>query len=38
MYVDRAGLVYLRINDDILSDNQGFVSVEVEVVHPTADG
>jgi hypothetical protein len=28
---DRSGVLYLRINDDILSDNEGFVTVEVSV-------
>ncbi len=28
---DREGFLYLRINDDILSDNEGYVTVEVEV-------
>lgn len=28
---DREGYLYLRINDDILSDNEGFVTVEIEV-------
>ena len=32
---DRNGFLYLRINDDILSDNEGFVSVEVTVSTPT---
>ena len=27
----RDGFLYLRINDDILSDNEGYVTVEVEV-------
>ncbi len=34
-YADRAGLLYLRINDDILSDNDGYVTVEVSVTSPT---
>jgi len=29
------GMLYLRINDDILSDNEGFVEVEIEVHSPT---
>lgn len=28
---DRAGVLYLRIDDDILSDNEGWVEVEVDV-------
>ena len=28
---DREGFLYLRINDDILSDNEGYVAVEIEV-------
>lgn len=30
-YADQEGLLYLRINDDILSDNEGSVIVEVTV-------
>ena len=30
----RDGLLYLRIDDDILSDNEGFVVVEIEVSRP----
>ncbi len=30
-YAERSGLLYLRINDDILSDNEGYVTVELEV-------
>jgi hypothetical protein len=29
--VNDSGVLYLRINDDILSDNEGYVTVEVEV-------
>jgi hypothetical protein len=29
--VDRDGTLYLRIDDDVLSDNEGFVTVEVSV-------
>ena len=32
--VREPGLLYLRINDDILSDNEGYVGVEVSVVSP----
>ena len=32
--VDQPGHIYFRINDDILSDNEGFVTVEVEVEAP----
>jgi hypothetical protein len=31
LFVDRSGLLYFRINDDILSDNEGYVSLEVSV-------
>ncbi len=31
IFVERAGTLYLRINDDILSDNEGWVAVEIEV-------
>jgi hypothetical protein len=30
-YADQAGLLYLRIDDDILSDNEGWVTVAVTV-------
>jgi hypothetical protein len=33
--VRQEGLLYLRINDDILSDNVGWMRVEVDVVRPT---
>lgn len=33
-YVNEQGLLYLRINDDILSDNEGYVTVEVEIMPP----
>ena len=32
-YVDRDGMLYLRIDDDILSDNEGYVTVEIHVSH-----
>jgi hypothetical protein len=32
MQIDRDGLLYLRINDDILSDNRGSILVEVVVI------
>lgn len=32
-----AGFLYFRINDDILSDNEGFVNVEVVVTKPDVD-
>jgi hypothetical protein len=35
-YAERPGLLYLRINDDILSDNEGYVTVEVSVTSPTS--
>jgi hypothetical protein len=31
---DKAGALYFRINDDILSDNEGYVTVELEVETP----
>lgn len=34
--MSEAGLLYLRIDDDILSDNDGWVEVEVTIVSPTA--
>jgi hypothetical protein len=34
-YVNSDGLLYLRIDDDILSDNEGFVTVEVSVTQAT---
>ena len=34
LVVEQTGTLYLRINDDILSDNEGFVTVEVEVISP----
>ncbi len=37
LYVDQPGTLYLRINDDILSDNEGYVSIEVEVRAPEED-
>jgi hypothetical protein len=36
MPVDRAGTLYLRINDDILSDNEGWVEVRIDV-QPAAE-
>lgn len=35
-YAERAGTLYLRINDDILSDNEGYVTVEVTVTPSTS--
>jgi hypothetical protein len=35
LVADREGALYLRINDDILSDNKGYVRVEVTVSTPT---
>ena len=32
---NESGLLYLRIDDDILSDNDGWVAVEVTVITPT---
>lgn len=34
-WIDQDGTLYLRIDDDILSDNEGFVTVEVTVIQPT---
>ena len=31
---DRAGILYFRINDDILSDNEGYVTVELQIEAP----
>jgi hypothetical protein len=31
------GFLYLRINDDILSDNEGYVTVEIEVKSADSD-
>ncbi len=36
-YAERSGSLCLRINDDILSDNEGFVTVEVSVTSPQTD-
>ena len=32
IWSDKAGMLYLRINDDILSDNEGSLQVTVEVI------
>ena len=34
-WVDKVGTLYLRIDDDILGDNEGYVTVEVTVTQPT---
>jgi hypothetical protein len=34
-WVEREGTLYLRIDDDILSDNEGYVSVEITITQPT---
>ncbi|MDY7079198.1 MAG: hypothetical protein SXV54_19970 [Chloroflexota bacterium] len=34
-WASESGILYLRIDDDILSDNDGWVSVEVTVIPPT---
>ena len=34
-YVNAEGMLYLRIDDDILSDNKGFMTVEISVVEAT---
>ncbi|HQE93485.1 MAG TPA: hypothetical protein PLH19_11440 [Anaerolineae bacterium] len=36
-YAERSGLLYLRINDDILTDNEGYVTVEISVTSPETD-
>lgn len=36
-YADRSGLIFFRINDDILSDNEGFITLEVKVTEPVLD-
>jgi len=33
---DRAGLLYLGINDDLLGDNVGQLSIDIQVIRPTA--
>lgn len=35
LVADAAGLLYLRINDDILTDNEGYVTIEVNVTPAT---
>jgi hypothetical protein len=35
LVADREGLLYFRINDDILSDNEGHVAVEIKVEKPS---
>ncbi|MCR4407197.1 MAG: hypothetical protein NUW24_09795 [Anaerolineae bacterium] len=37
MEVDTFGPLYLRINDDIVTDNDGYVTIEVTVVPPEED-
>lgn len=37
MRADRNGLLYLRIDDDILSDNDGYVTVTITVETPTPE-
>jgi hypothetical protein len=34
---DRNGLLYLRIDDDRLGDNEGYVTIDVKVTHPQND-
>jgi hypothetical protein len=34
IYAEQAGTLYFRINDDILSDNEGYVTVEISVEQP----
>ena len=33
--VINSGMLYMRINDDVLSDNRGYVEVEIAVTRPT---
>ncbi len=33
--VINSGMLYMRINDDVLSDNRGYVEVEITVTRPT---
>ncbi len=35
--VDREGMLYLRINDDLLGDNDGYVLVDVEIAETEED-
>lgn len=35
-YVQEAGLLYLRINDDKLGDNQGELGLSIQIIAPTA--
>ena len=35
LVADREGILYFRINDDILSDNEGYVTLEITVETPT---
>jgi hypothetical protein len=37
LIADRSGTLYFRINDDILSDNEGYVTVEVTVEPPASN-
>jgi hypothetical protein len=34
-YVERAGYLFLRINDDLLGDNVGTMAVDIDVVRAT---
>ncbi len=34
---DATGLLYLRINDDVVTDNDGYVTVEITVQSPSAE-
>jgi hypothetical protein len=36
-WFDQEGVLYLRINDDILSDNKGDVKVAITVIRPTPE-
>ena len=34
-YAERNGLLYLRIDDDLLGDNSGYLTLDVQVIRPT---
>ena len=34
-YAQRNGLLYLRIDDDLLGDNSGYLTLDVQVIRPT---
>jgi hypothetical protein len=37
-YAREAGMLYLRINDDLLGDNEGVMSVTIDITRATATG